>query len=470
MTSTGTAASRRRRRTGPQSLCAVVVLSLMIATPALAHISLERSNPANGDALSAPVNEVRIRFTGGVEPRYTSLRLFDSTGREIVTSAVRVLPDSENKAFVGALAEPLATPGQYRVEWKTAGADGHIMTGTFSFTINAATAPTPRADTQQLPPEHHTPSSTESSPSASIVSVAVRWLNFSALIALLGVVVFQLWVAPRAATAEGGERLVRHAGERAIRVVTVAALASAVALIARLWLQSISLHGAEYAWDIERVSTMLRITRWGNAWALQLVAVSMLAVGLLLARRTSGAPRGWRVIAIATLVMAVVPALSGHAAATPGWSAIAVVADVAHVIAAGAWIGTLAALILCGVPASRSLDKGTRIPAFASLVRNFSNVAVGAVAVVIATGVLSAIFHLNSPDDLFRTEYGLTLVTKLGTLLLVLATGFYNWRFVQPVLTSEGAVRRLRTSASLEIAVGLAVLLITAVLVALPLS
>ncbi|MBW3655662.1 MAG: CopD family protein, partial [Gemmatimonadetes bacterium] len=67
------------------------------------------------------------------------------------------------------------------------------------------------------------------------------------------------------------------------------------------------------------------------------------------------------------------------------------------------------------------------------------------------------------------TGYGRALLLKVALLTAVAATGFYNWRRVLPRLgVDDEGTRRLQRSARVELAIAAAVLLVTAVLVALP--
>jgi putative copper export protein len=88
--------------------------------------------------------------------------------------------------------------------------------------------------------------------------------------------------------------------------------------------------------------------------------------------------------------------------------------------------------------------------------------------VVAATGVVNALFHVTAPAQLWTTAYGQFLLAKLALLSVVAATGFYNWRRVRPLLGDEAGALRLRRSARVELLVGGAAILVTAILVALP--
>lgn len=111
-------------------------------------------------------------------------------------------------------------------------------------------------------------------------------------------------------------------------------------------------------------------------------------------------------------------------------------------------------------------DRGA---AAAALIDAFSPTALFFAGVVVATGVFSAWLHVGEVTALWTTGYGRTLLLKVGVLSLVFATGAYNWLRVKPTLGSPAAAGRLRRSATVELAIAVLVLAVTAVLVATPL-
>jgi putative copper export protein len=102
------------------------------------------------------------------------------------------------------------------------------------------------------------------------------------------------------------------------------------------------------------------------------------------------------------------------------------------------------------------------------MVRAFSPMALVGASVVALTGLTSVVFQLDTLSDVWTTGYGWALLIKLALLGGVAGLGFYNWRRVLPALGDDTATHRLRRSARAELALGLVVLLVTAVLVALP--
>lgn len=460
------------RRSGVRSLLLGVLLALVLPAAAAAHTALEWSRPADGAVLERAPAEVRLRFTQPVEIPYTVISLLGPDGAE-----VRGVPETRSaeggREFYRPLPEGLPG-GVYTVRWRTVAADGHPIEGTFTFTVEGEpeeefSHPAP-AEPAATPPAEHHPGPGSIPPafaSGSTLWVLTRSIYYLGLLGIVGAVGFRLLVLPLArrdprwSPAAGEERVARAAW----RFAAAALVLSLVALVARLWMQSAGLHGPEAAWEWERLRTMLTGTGWGRAWLLQAAGTILFGAGLLPARGGRG---GWLVLAVAAAALSAVPALSGHAAAVEGGRAAALLGDTLHVLAAGAWLGTLAVLLLAGIPATRALGKDARPGAVAALVSAFSPLALAAGAVVAVTGVLNTLFHLSAPAQLWETEYGRVLLLKLAVLSLVIATGFYNWRVVRPRLGTGKAARELYRSAGVELAVAVVVVAVTAVLVAIP--
>jgi putative copper export protein len=102
------------------------------------------------------------------------------------------------------------------------------------------------------------------------------------------------------------------------------------------------------------------------------------------------------------------------------------------------------------------------------MVGAFSPVALTCAAIVLLTGVVSAWLRLGAISPLWTSGYGRMLLLKVALLVGVAGTGAYNWLRVKPALGTPDATSRLRRSATVELAVGIAVIAVTAILVALP--
>jgi len=297
--------------------------------------------------------------------------------------------------------------------------------------------------------------------------LAVRWLGFVSLLAAIGTVAFNLLVVRRLGEAVP-ERVADRAAYGAWHIAAGAAALGALTLVARLWLQSRAIFGAEEAFEGERLEALLRGTVWGSGWILQAIATVAYFVGLMVARAPHGRSIGWMGAAFAALLLAAVPALSGHASAVEHLTVVAILSDWLHVLGAGVWLGTLATVLLAGFPAAAFAAEGQGISAFARMVRGFSPVALAGAGTAGVTGVVNSLFHLSAVSQLWGTWYGRMLVLKLLLLAVVAMLGYVNWRRVLPIAETSEGTRRLRRTAAVELANGIAVVLVTAALVALP--
>jgi putative copper resistance protein D len=143
------------------------------------------------------------------------------------------------------------------------------------------------------------------------------------------------------------------------------------------------------------------------------------------------------------------------------------VADGFHILGASAWLGGLTCLIIVGLPAATQAHDG-RGPAVASMVNAFSPIALACAGLVVLTGATSAWLRLGGLEPLWTSAYGRVLLLKVGLMIGVAATGAYNWLRVKPALGTSESTVRLKKSATVELAVGVAVIAVTAFLVALP--
>ena len=71
---------------------------------------------------------------------------------------------------------------------------------------------------------------------------------------------------------------------------------------------------------------------------------------------------------------------------------------------------------------------------------------------------------LESPMDLLNTDYGFALLLKLCLVLVVLGVAAMNKLIIVPVLVSRGSTARLQTSIRFELAIAVAILVVTSYL------
>lgn len=116
------------------------LLTVVLAAPlfALVHPKLLRAVPAvNGHVAVVPA-AVRLTFQEPLEPALSRITVRHAGQHDVMMSAVTA-DRADRKTLVASLETPMG-PGVYSVTWQAAGADGHPMRGTYTFTVDAAGA------------------------------------------------------------------------------------------------------------------------------------------------------------------------------------------------------------------------------------------------------------------------------------------------------------------------------------------
>lgn len=260
----------------------------------------------------------------------------------------------------------------------------------------------------------------------SIAKVGV----YGALLTLLGAHAAQ-WIGDAALPAHDSQVWRR----RAARIASSSALALLAFVVLRLFTHTVSLFEWPGLFSIENLTTVGWRSRWGGPWRLQVIAAGAAA---LAARWMSRTDARWARLLSAAAALAATSTLPlmGHAAGDMGRASL----HVAHLVGAGLWLGTLAALVAGG--------------AGAKIFSAFSSVAMIGAALAVGAGLALTLLYLGSVENLVATTYGRLLMAKLAALAATLACGFVNWRRVR-----AGESPRL---ASLETALALLIVVVTA--------
>ena len=117
------------------SLCRILsfsLLLLLLVARVSAHVFLERSDPGVGGKMHSAPAAVRIWFTGVIEPAFSSIQVFDATGKQVDKKDTR--SDRSSRSLLQISLPPLG-PGSYKVAWGAVSVDMHVTKGDFTFQI-----------------------------------------------------------------------------------------------------------------------------------------------------------------------------------------------------------------------------------------------------------------------------------------------------------------------------------------------
>lgn len=280
--------------------------------------------------------------------------------------------------------------------------------------------------------------------------IALRWLQFASAVVALGLPVF---------LARG---LIEPCPQVFRSVTVIAGFALAVAALGGLVSQTAMMAGDWSAGlDPAALGYVVQATSLGMAHLVR-AGLALLGVAALFIGR--GRRRG-DVVAILAFAGAVASfAWSGHGSASEGLIGLVhLAADIAHSLAAAVWLGALAGFCLLLIrPVAREAALLARSLA------GFASIGTIAVAVLVVTGLINAVFLIGA-DGLARipgSAWGLLLLAKLALFLLMLGLAAHNRVVLAPALSraveaqaeTGDAIRRLRASIGLEMLTGVLLL------------
>ena len=408
-------------------LCLGVGLGAALsAAPAFAHAVLLATEPADRAVVESAPASVSLRFNEPVQLVF--VRVLDASGRVIAEA-----PAGGDAAQI-ALPLPGALPaGNYLVTYRVLSADAHAISGTLVFAVGAAPEQWPEAQAQD-----------RYAPTWGGIAAVNRALHFLALALVAGATAFVALMKGQAGVLRP---LLRSP-------VGVAVLLGVVTAVAAVFTQGGIVLDAPFA-----------AARLGDMWSAGMATTqsrqSIAAAALLLATWQAGwLPRAravWAPTVIAVAALATLAATGHVVTAASHWLTVPVL--LAHAIPALLWVGSFVPLLLAleGRDGSQAALRFARIAPFGLFI-------------LVAAGLALAFLQVRTWDGLTGTAYGQALLLKavlVGALLLIAAIN--RWRLTPLLQSAPDAARAaLRRTIAIELALGVAILAITAVLAQTP--
>lgn len=447
---------KRALLAGVAALLSLLAL-LGTATPASAHAELVETTPTNGEVRSKAPSVITLRFNAGVEPAGATIRVLDMAGAALPGMGTPTRVPGDDRALRVNVPKGIGT-GTQAVVYRVVSADGHPIQGQFSFSVGVMTAATV-ADR----------SGGDDSGGIRTALGLARWAAFAGLALLIGTGLLLALAWPAGVGAPGVRRLLTGGA-----AVLIAATGAGLLLHGPFVLGT----GFTSVWsaDALRVSTESRV---GTLLILRIGLVGLvLAVAVALARlhRRDRLPAWTKRTAVragAVLATGIGFGLTWSLAVhtTGGGRAVSVPVDLVHLLAMGAWLGGLPALLIL------LRTQGGEPELLRRAAPAFSRTAMIAVVALIVTGAVQAWRQVGSFDALFGTSYGGWLIAKLVLVVGLLGLGVLARNRVQAFREAAPvAPRRRRPTLRLpteglgrvvavETAVGVVILGVTAALV-----
>ncbi|HZE29477.1 MAG TPA: copper resistance protein CopC [Gaiellaceae bacterium] len=410
-------------------LLVVALLALGLPAAASAHATLVRTEPAYGTRVERSPKLVRLHFDQSVDALPNAIRVYDANGR--LLSGQTLL--SADKRTIDTPVSRLPRGG-YTVRWRAVSADGHVVSGVYTFGVRVRPPPATKAFGAGGPTtsEH-----------------LVRWLYFLALALLAGGLGFRLLIV-RGPLGEAAQR-------RFYRLLAVGVIGALEVGILAFLLRAEDALQLPFGDFLYGDLSPLAKTRFGYAFVAMTLGYALVGALVFLAWLTDRERLLWPAFLLA-LGFASGLSLSGHSAADAGSSSLSELADWLHLSAAALWVGGLVQLAFVIWPLEPSLRRRAFL--------RFSRLATILIVVLLGAGTYLSILRLPHLADLWNEGYGQVLLVKLALVSLALAWGAAHHFLVRPRLERGAPLfAGLPRSLAGESAVGMAILLAAAVLV-----
>ena len=292
--------------------------------------------------------------------------------------------------------------------------------------------------------------------------VAARFAHFAAAMAAFGLGAFRLYAFAGEPADEAPARAAFDALlVRATAVAALLALASAVAIIPFI---AAEMAGSEAAaLDPVTWHAVLGETQFGHVWCWHLGFAAVLMALCLMPVKP------WQLAASTLVALALLTSLglTGHAAMDMGGGANHEINQMAHLTAAGLWLGGLLPLGLLLNRAVRP-DGAAYVPLARTALPHFSLIGYVAVTLLVLTGTVNSVMLVGSFHAMVATPYGRLLLVKIALFIAMIGLALVNrFRLLPRLRHSETPLVPLRAlcrSVIAEQAIGLAILAAVATL------
>lgn len=108
-----------------------IFAALAMLTPALAHSPMKGSVPADGDELVSVPETIEMNFAAPA--RVTKIEMTHTNGD--ANHRVTLDIPTRDKIETISLTPDFMGAGTYQIDWRALSEDGHVITGSFSFTV-----------------------------------------------------------------------------------------------------------------------------------------------------------------------------------------------------------------------------------------------------------------------------------------------------------------------------------------------
>ncbi len=432
----------------PLAIC----LTLLFPAIASAHAILLRSDPAKDSVLSIAPKQVRMWYSEALNPTFSTAVVVNGQNKRVDNRDAHV--SSNDQTEMDLTLQANLPPAVYIVIWRTdSAADGHILRGSFIFSVARADGSVPRLAPGSNPGANVLGSGNLSGLYTGQIDGPTLFNLIMITLVEMGAIFWmgaQLWinfVLTISAEAHSEERSINERVQRrferyfSLPTLGVLFLANIGVLVG----QGLNLSGGDLASALSPslLGGLATSGRFGIYWMMREVVILLAMILALYMLWRQQRPRIVNtLLPIANLFLAsallIAITMSGHAAAVnPNIVSYAIVIDWLHLLAASLWVGGMMYIATNFLPVLRRLQIPQQARSLVTVLPYFSPLAIAGVLIMAATGPFSAAFHLTAWQQFLSTAYGRALLVKIALIGGLLITSAIHVGLLRPRLKKE---------------------------------
>ena len=427
-------------------------LTLLFPAVASAHAILLRSDPTKDSVLSIAPKQVRMWYSEALNPAFSTAVVVNGENNRVDNRDAHV--SSNDQTEMDVTLQPNLPPAVYIVIWRTdSAADGHILRGSFIFSVARADGSVPTLASGSNPGANVLGSGNPTGLYTGQIDGPTLFNLVMITLVELGAIFWmgaQLWinfVLSISADAHSEERNINEQVQRrferyfSLPTLIVLFLANIGVLVG----QALNLSGGDLASALSPslLGGLATSGRFGIYWLMREVVILLAMILALYMHLRQQRPRIVKtVLPITNLFLAsallIAITMSGHAAAVnPNIVSYAIVIDWLHLLAASLWVGGMIYIATNYLPILKRLQIPQQARSLVTVLPYFSPLAIAGVLIMAVTGPFNAAFHLTSWQQFLSTAYGRALLVKIALVVGLLITSAIHVGILRPRLKKE---------------------------------
>jgi len=435
----------------PFAIC-LMLLFPVVASAHTAHAILLRSDPAKDAILSVAPQQVRMWFSEDLNPVLSTAVVVNAENQRVDNSDAHV--SSNDPAEMDVTLMSNLSPAVYIVVWRSdSNDDGHILRGSFIFTLARPDGTVPTLSGNTIPGQNALGSGNLTGLYTGQVDGPTLFNLIAITLVELGAVFWvgaQLWlvfvlhpVSEDHKEQSNTNQQVQLRFERLFSFPTLLVLL--LANIGVLLGQALNFTGGQWgpAFALTLLSNLATSGRFGTFWMMREIVIGaalLLSLCMLFFKRRPKVINSllpWANL-ILGLALFIAITMSSHATAvSKNVVFYAVPIDWLHLLAAAFWVGGIMYIATTYLPVIHRAPIAERARSLITVLPYYTPWAIAGVAIMAVTGPFNATFHLTSWVQFITTAYGRALVVKILLVGALLTTSSIHVGLLRPRLKKE---------------------------------